>query len=97
MRFEPKLKTENYKILFAVNVATVHFIRKGSKYIIKVRGGKLNIWKLQFIKSALKSKSPKVSIAGTVIKPTITGDADKILINFGKMYTIEVSQSIEII
>jgi hypothetical protein len=44
----------------------------------------------------LKSASPKVSIAGSLVNTTITAEAETVLIDFGTMQTVEAGNSIEI-
>ena len=95
--FAPKIQEKEYKILFAVNGATAHFICKKGKYTIQVRSGKLNLQKLQLAVNMLKSASPKVSIAGSVVNTIITNDVDSILFDFGAMQTVEAGNSIEIV
>jgi len=94
--FAPNVREKEYKILFAVNGATAHFICKKGKYAIEVRSGKLSLQKLQLANAMFKSTSPKVLIAGSLINTTITAEADTVLIDFGAMQTVEAGKSIEI-
>jgi len=94
--FAPKIQEKEYKILFAVNGATAHFICKKGIYSIEVRSGKLSLQKLQLANTMQKSASSKVIIAGLLVNTTITAEAETILIDFGSMQTLGAGNSIEI-
>ncbi len=94
--FAPKLKGDEYKVLFAVNGATAHFSRSGSKYSIEVRSGLLNVQKLQLAKSMFVSDKLSVSIGGKVVKPKLSMNEDLLNLDFGSMQIIEVGKTIEI-
>ncbi len=94
--FAPKLNSSEYKVLFAVNGATAHFIRTENKYRIEVRSGILNLQKLQFAKSMFLSDKLNVSIGGKVAKFVIFRLEDSVNLDFGSMQIVEAGKTIDI-
>lgn len=95
--FAPKLTSNEYKVLFAVNGATAHFIRSGSQYLIEVRSGRMNVQKIQLAKTMFPSAKLKVTIAGSPVKAKILEDEDFIFIDFGSVQAIDAGFHIVIV
>jgi non-lysosomal glucosylceramidase len=96
--FSPKIQADEYKVLFAVNGATAHFIRKSGQVAIDVRSGRLEFNTLVLDPACLPVKKPGVRITGTpAVSPvSITRGNGEVRIGFGKMVAVEAGRKIEI-
>ena len=96
--FAPKIRADEYKILFAVNGATAHFIRRGGRVVIDVRSGRLELSSIVLDAGCLAGPKPAVRIAGSTVPPpvSVSFSDGRIRIEFGGLTAIEAGRQIEI-
>jgi uncharacterized protein (DUF608 family) len=96
--FAPKVRSDEYKVLFAVNGATAHFIRNRGGVAIDVRSGRLDLSALVLDASCVPAAAPSVRITGSTVQPkaTLSSSDGKIRIEFGGMIGIEAGRRIEV-
>jgi non-lysosomal glucosylceramidase len=96
--FSPKIRSDEYKVLFAVNGATAHFIREKGTVAIDVRSGRLEFSTLVLDPACLPVKKPSVRITGTpAISPVSVASGDEeTRIEFGKVVALDAGRRIEI-
>jgi uncharacterized protein (DUF608 family) len=69
--FSPKLLNDKFKLFFAFNCGTAHFIRNGQNIEIHVLSGKMECKKITLKGTALNHDS-KISLSGKTIEATIS-------------------------
>ena len=96
--FAPKIRSDEYKILFAVNGATAHFIRDKAGVVIDVRSGRLECNSLVLDASCLPASTPKVRITGSpAVSPVSASIVDgRMRIEFGGTIALEAGSRVEI-
>jgi hypothetical protein len=96
--FAPKVQSGEYKVLFAVNGATAHFIRNSGGVAIDVRSGRLDLRTLVLESSCVPAAAPSVRITGSPVAPraSVSSTDGKIRVDFGGKIGIEAGCRIEI-
>jgi non-lysosomal glucosylceramidase len=96
--FYPQLKTDQYKVLFAVNGACAHFAKNGKSLSIRVSSGNLQFQRLSLGNACMVNQKPKVKLQGKDLTKTVAYSykENSVMIDFKELITIEEGQILEI-